>query len=159
MELKLSDAFIHKEEISDMEVTAHMLNINYGHNQDLMKKCKKLEEYSTFIAMIRNYQKTEQNLSTAIQLAMEKCIHNDILADILKKERTVIMNNLLTEFDEEGYKEMLLEEGFEDGFTKGEEKFSALTAKLLEAKRYADLEKSTKDSAFREALYREFHIA
>lgn len=117
--LKLSDAFIHPEEIPDIEVTAHMLNINFGHNKKLMDKCKKLEEYAVFIAMIRKYLKTGMETETAIQLAMDECIRNDILAEILRKEKVVVMNSILTELDEQAYAEGLREDGFADGFEDG----------------------------------------
>ena len=80
--LRLSDAFIYPEEISDIEVTAHMLNINYGHNKELMNKCRKLKEYAVFIAMIRKYRESGMETEEAIQLAMDECIRNDILAEI-----------------------------------------------------------------------------
>ncbi len=41
---------------------------------------------------------------------------------------------------------------------EGETKFATLTARLLEAKRYEELEKATKDMEFRRQLYQEFHI-
>ncbi len=50
------------------------------------------------------------------------------------------------------------EKGREEGRTEGETKFATLTARLLEAKRYEELEKATKDMEFRRQLYQEFHI-
>ena len=45
MELKLSDCFENTDnEAPCLECTATMLNINYGHNQELMKHCRRLEE-------------------------------------------------------------------------------------------------------------------
>ena len=117
--LRLSDAFIHPEEISDIEVTAHMFNINFGHNKELMDKCKKLKEYAAFISIIRKYRETGMEIETAIQLAMDECIKNDILAEILRKEKMIVMNSILTEFDEQAYAEGLREDGFEDGFADG----------------------------------------
>ena len=43
-ELKLSDAFRQPTEHPDVEVVAHMININYGHNMELMNRCRKLKE-------------------------------------------------------------------------------------------------------------------
>lgn len=113
--LRLSDAFMHPEEISDIEVTAHMLNINFGHNKELMDKCRKLKEYAFFIATIRKYQETGIETETAIQLAMDECIRNDILAEILRKEKVIVMNSILTEFDEQAYAEGLREDGLRQG--------------------------------------------
>lgn len=43
--LKLSDAF---KASSDIEVTVTMINVNYGHNKELMDACKPLAEYSMY---------------------------------------------------------------------------------------------------------------
>ena len=56
---------------------------------------------------------------TAIQFTMDECIRNDILAEILRKEKVVVMNSILTELDEQAYAEGLREDGFEDGFENG----------------------------------------
>ncbi len=37
-----------------------MLNINYGHNKELMLKCKKLEEYSEFVALVRKFREDKE---------------------------------------------------------------------------------------------------
>lgn len=37
--LNLSDAFINKDREADLELRVRMLNINYGHNKELMEKC------------------------------------------------------------------------------------------------------------------------
>ena len=43
MELKLSDCFeATDDEKSCLECTAIMLNINYGHNQELMHQCRRI---------------------------------------------------------------------------------------------------------------------
>ena len=114
-ELRLSDAFVHKESGGDIEVVAHMLNINYGHNKELMEKCEKLREYAILIATIRKYQEQGMDLEKAVSLALDECLEKGILTEILRKERAVIMNSILTEFDEEAYASMLRDEGFEDG--------------------------------------------
>lgn len=36
-----------------LECTALVLNVNYGHNKDLMERCKTLKEYAQFVAEIR----------------------------------------------------------------------------------------------------------
>ena len=114
-ELRLSDAFVHKESGGDIEVVAHMLNINYGHNKELMEKCEKLREYAILIATIRKYQEQRMDLEKAVSFALDECLEKGILTEILRKERAVIMNSILTEFDEESYASMLRDEGFEDG--------------------------------------------
>ena len=52
--MTISDSFSSK---SDIEVTVTMINVNYGHNKELMDACKPLEEYAYFIDRVRVYQK------------------------------------------------------------------------------------------------------
>ena len=122
-ELRLSDAFQQPTEQPDIEVVAHMLNINYGHNKELMKRCRKLKEYAQFIDIIRHYLKGNEHLSNeqAISKAIDDCIQNNILRDILQKERLRVMASILSEFDEVGYKEMIRQEAYEDAYEEGHE--------------------------------------
>ena len=120
-ELRLSDAFQQPTEQPDIEVVAHMLNINYGHNKELMERCQKLKEYAQFIDIIRHYLKENKQWSNeqAISKAIDDCIQNNILRDILQKERLRVMASILSEFDEVGYKEMIREEAYEEAYEEG----------------------------------------
>ena len=120
-ELRLSDAFQQPTTQPDIEVVAHMLNINYGHNKELMERCRKLKEYAQFIDIIRHYLRENKQWSNeqAISKAIDDCIQNNILRDILQKERLRVMASILSEFDEVGYKEMIQDEAIEDGEIRG----------------------------------------
>ena len=120
-ELRLSDAFQQPTAQPDIEVVAHMLNINYGHNKELMERCQKLKEYAQFIDIIRHYLRENEHWSNeqAISKAIDDCIQNNILRDILQKERLRVMASILSEFDEVGYKEMIQDEAYEDGVEYG----------------------------------------
>lgn len=77
MELHLSDAFIqsdHEHGKPCLECTARVYNINYGHNKDLMKRCRTLEEYSIFISRISGYVREDVPLKDAIDTAVQDCI-------------------------------------------------------------------------------------
>ena len=120
-ELRLSDAFQQPTVQPDIEVVAHMLNINYGHNKELMERCRKLKEYAQFIDIIRHYLRENKQWSNeqAISKAIDDCIQNNILRDILQKERLRVMASILSEFDEVGYKEMIREEAYEEAYEEG----------------------------------------
>ena len=122
-ELRLSDAFQQPTVQPDIEVVAHMLNINYGHNKELMERCQKLKEYAQFIDIIRHYLKENEHWSNeqAISKAIDDCIKNNILRDILQKERLRVMASILSEFDEVGYKEMIRQEAYEDAYEEAYE--------------------------------------
>ena len=50
--LRLSDAFQSKG--GCLECEAVMLNINYGHNRELLEKCGRLEEYACLLILSEN---------------------------------------------------------------------------------------------------------
>ena len=129
-ELRLSDAFQQPTTQPDIEVVAHMLNINYGHNKELMERCRKLKEYAQFIDIIRHYLRENKQWSNeqAISKAIDDCIKNNILRDILQKERLRVMASILSEFDEVGYKEMIRQEAYEDAY---EEVYEEISVKSL----------------------------
>ena len=106
--LKLSDAFQHEGGCLECEAT--MLNINYGKNHELMEKCRRLEEYSIFIATVRKYAVDRPaGLEFAISSAIDECIAKDVLKDVLIEQRGAIMNYVLEYFDKEMYERDLRE--------------------------------------------------
>ena len=120
-ELKLSSLFIGngKGKAPALECTALVLNVNYGQNKELMERCKTLKEYAQFIAIIRRNLATGMKHQEAVEQAIDKCVQNDILAEILRKNRSEIMNSILTEWDENEYREFLKEESWKDGHESG----------------------------------------
>ena len=120
--MKLSNLFIEngKGKQPSLECTALVLNVNYGHNKDLMERCKTLKEYAQFIAEIRRNLSFGMKAQEAVEEAVEKCIQNDILAGILRKNRGEIVDSILTEWDEDEYRDYLKEEGIKIGEERGE---------------------------------------
>ena len=98
--LKLSDAFSKAKEKACMELEAEVLDINYGKNKELMESCRPLMEYSYFVQKTKEYSKTLER-DQAIELAVDECIKENILKDILIKNRAEVVDMLLTEYDEE----------------------------------------------------------
>lgn len=167
MELKLSDCFENtNNDAPCLECTATMLNINYGHNQELMKHCRRLEEYSIFVQCVREYIQSEPSVENALEKAIDTCINQDVLADFLKKHRAEVTNMILTTYDKDLYektlKEDAREEGREEGLMEGRAETRAelnqLTICLLNAKRYNDLEHAAKDIEYQKKLLKEFGI-
>ena len=138
--LKLSDAF--SEGSACLECKVRLLNINYGHNRDILEKCRRLEEYAIFVAKVRMYQKnTQYTLKQAIIQAMEECIKEGILTDILTKQKAEVLGVLLSTFNKELYEKNLKEDayyegekiGFSNGVVKGaHEKLRTQIEKKLE---------------------------
>ena len=112
--LKLSDAFEKREEEPAVECVAKFININYGHNQELMEKCERLNHYSYFVACVRDYLKKGYNQKDAVTCAVNECIEKGILKDVLQKHRAEVVDMFLTTFDKKMYKEALREEAREE---------------------------------------------
>ena len=159
MELRLSDCFENTDnEAPCLECTATMLNINYGHNQELMKHCRRLKEYSIFVQCVREYIQSEPSVEDALEKAIDTCIHQDVLADFLKKHRAEVTNMILTTYDKDLYEKTLKEDAREEGFKEGLDEARALTKYLVKAKRYNDLERAAEDIEYQKKLLKELGI-
>ncbi len=134
--LRLSDAFMTPTDRNDYEFTATVYNINLGKNTELLDSCDSLRGYSILIDRIRTNSLT-MSLEDAVDEAVKWCIENGILVDVLEEERSAVMLEMLTEFDEKTYEEGLREEGREEGREQGRKEERANTER--ERKRADDL--------------------
>ena len=138
---KLSDSFANKEVQGDLELAVTMLNVNYGHNAELMKKCKALNGYSLYISKFREY--TEENgipREEAAQKAIEYCIDNDVMVDFFEERRKEVVGMML-EVTEEIIQDLIrdleddkeeLAQRLETEFKEHQEKMQQLQAKIRE---------------------------
>ena len=117
--LRLTDAFIKREETPCLECIALVLNINFGKNRELMEACRKLYEYSYFVSEVQGLLQEGMSLETAIDRTVRRCIRENILKEFLEKHRAEVRNVILTEFDEELYRQLVDKEGREDGEAAG----------------------------------------
>ena len=107
----------------------HLFRFLFKDKRELLEKCRRLEEYSEFVSRIYDALSKGMSLKRAIETAMDSCIEEGILKDVLIRQKTEVMHMLLTEFDEKKYKRSVYQDGYEDGvregeisgFTKGEE--------------------------------------
>ncbi len=118
-ELYLSDSFETGRGTGCLECRAVMLNINRGHNKELMVKCRRVWEYAEFIAEVNDNLSKNMSLKRAIKNAMDNCIEKEILMDILVKNRAEVMHMLLTQYDEEKHMRDTYKEGYEEGEAAG----------------------------------------
>lgn len=139
MVLKLSDAFQLPETettmIPALECTAVMLNINYGHNEELLNKCKPLKDYSIFTTKIKEYKHTGLSLEDAVDKAIDECIEEGVLMDILLRHRTLAKNTILTEYNEKKRRKLDRKAGFEDGLECGIERGIEQTLQIIISKK------------------------
>lgn len=94
------------------------LNINHGHNKELMDKCKPLSDYSYFIAEIRKNLET-MSMEQAVAAAVDTCIKEDILQDFLLEQKAEVIAMSIYEYNEEYVKKTLHEEGYDEGYDAG----------------------------------------
>ena len=166
MELKLSEAFQSDNPNPVLECRARMININLGHNQELMEDCKRLWDYSYFIAEVNKNLDKGDMLEKAIKKAMDECINKGVLLDILEKSRNEVFDMLLTEYDEklhmktlyEQGKEAGREEGLEEGQDMERERINKLYSILLAEKRTDELAKAVNDEKYLEELLRRYNL-
>ena len=121
--LRLSDLFEKGGEgrTPALECTTVMLNINYGHNRELMEKCRRLKEYAIFVDRVRKNLETKKSLEEAIMQTIDDCIRDEILKDILIQQKAEVVQMILETFDQEKYEKAVKNEAFEDGYQAGKE--------------------------------------
>ena len=115
-----------------LELEVKVLNINEGRNAAIVNRCRKLAEYSAFIARINAYWKETRDLEEAIKKAIKYCEKHDILKEYLQIHGSEVLNMILNEWNTEDAIAFAREEGREDGLEDGLEKGREEIFKLLE---------------------------
>ena len=118
-EMRLSDSFKKTGEEPAVECVAKVININYGHNQELLDSCKRLHDYSYFVARVREYIKLGCSHKEAIVCTVDECISKGILEDVLRKHRAEVEDMFLTTFDKKLYEKAVKMEAREEGRAEG----------------------------------------
>ena len=113
-EFLLSELFHPTSNEPALELKAVMLNINKGHNQELMNACHTLRDYSEYVARIRTYS-GELPFADAVEKAITECIQENILRDFLLKNRAEAKAMSIYEYDEAKTMRMFRDEGYEEG--------------------------------------------
>lgn len=81
-----------------------------------MDKCHRLWEYSEFVSEVETNIQRGMRREDAIQAAVNHCIEQNILADILKSEKSEVLHMIfLTEYDEKKHLRHTFAEGKEEG--------------------------------------------
>ena len=105
-----------------LELVVRVININEGRNKDIAARCKKLSEYSAFVARVRSFEKELGDRKEAIKDAVKYCQKHDILGMFLKLHAGEVLNMLFTEWNMEDAIAVAREDGWEDGREEGMEK-------------------------------------
>ena len=120
-ELKLSDMFKAPpvSRTPALECIATMLNINYGHNKELMEKCQRLREYAVFVETVRQELSSGTDFDQSVANAVDICINGNILKDILTDQKSEVIQMILETYDEELHNKTLKQEGYLEGLNTG----------------------------------------
>ena len=175
--LSLSDCF--ENPGGDIEVIAHVYNINPGHR--LPDCCRPLEDYSQFVSAYRD-RITSVGAEQAANEALDSLPDGEVKNYILSQKGEVI-DMLLTEYDEEETLRVVAEDakaegeaigiakgeaigvakgeaiGVAKGRTLGEDQLASLISAMVQggADQEAILKVST-DPAYRKEMYAKYHI-
>ncbi len=88
-------------------------------NRELMKRCRKLEEYAIFVGKIRERTAAGLPLREAVDKTTDECIQRNILKNFLVKHRGEVREMVLTTFDQESYERITKEYGKQQGIQTG----------------------------------------
>lgn len=125
--LRLSDSYERPEKEPALECRVQVINVNYGKNRDMMEKCPKLYEYSYLVAKIRENQASGKTLEGAISAALEDCLAQGYLTELLTTYRREVTGMLLYEYDERKH----LKNTYKEGQYKGRQQKAYQTARNL----------------------------
>ena len=141
-----------------LECRAVVLNINYGKNRELMEKCKPLLDYSQFIFYIRENIRSGYTPQTSVNLAVDRCLKEDVLTDVLKEHRQEVVAMFLDEYDDEIFTKRMYKAIAEESRAKAQEQINQLNKFLVRDERQEDLLKSFSDSRFQKKLLEEYGL-
>ena len=97
------------------EWTAQVINIGGNHNEDLLKKCKALYDYCSYVNRVKGNLKAGMPKNDAVGEAVDYAIKENFLDGFFKVQKSEVMNMSLTEFDQEEYDRNRRREGILEG--------------------------------------------
>jgi predicted transposase/invertase (TIGR01784 family) len=111
---KLESLGLPEKDTPALELTVRVININEGRNGAIAARCKKLAEYSAFVAKVRSFEKEFGSREEAIKKAVNDCQKYDILREFLKLHASEVLNMLYTEWNMDDALAVRYEEGREE---------------------------------------------
>ena len=106
------------------------LNINEGHNRELLEQCQTLREYAQYVTKVRKYAK-EMNLDEAVERTVNECIQEGILKDFLRANRNEVIAMSIFEYDKEEEEKKLRKAEYEAGIQVGRQEGIQATKKEI----------------------------
>ncbi|WP_035771355.1 hypothetical protein [Butyrivibrio sp. FCS006] len=180
---RLSELFQRPVEDPSIELVVTCLNVNEGHNKELMKACQTLNGYSKFVSKVRKYReksitKYDETHSTPVKLladnsevmkgilaaaintAIDECIKEDILKSFFIEYREEVTEVAIIEYSSERHiqyeKEESYNSGYDSGLNSGIKNTTDLFSWLFKNGRAKDVERATNDPEFLNKLFEEY---
>ena len=111
-EIKLSDMFELPVDKPEIEIEVRVINING--DADILKRCKTLHNYMTFVNKVRHKTDVDKlDIRTAVIKAIDECIEEGILVDFFEEHREEVVEVSIYDYDEEKTRKTLFEEAKE----------------------------------------------
>ena len=117
-ENSLSDSYENLIGEPKLELKVVTLNINEGHNKELMEQCQILREYAQYVAKVRKYTK-EMSLDESVERAVVECIREGILENFLWANRNEVIAMSIFEYNKDEEEKKLRKAEFEFGREEG----------------------------------------
>ncbi len=142
-----------------------VININKGHNAELMEACKDLCDYAEYTYRVRKYAES-MSIEAAVDKSIKECIREGILKDFLEKHRTEARAMSIYEYNEEEHMRMEREDAFEDGRKLGledgqkigQEKILNLISKMSVDGMADQISRLAKEPAFYEEMIKKYNL-
>lgn len=127
--LKLSSMYENETDEPDLELKVTMLNINAGHNKELLENCHILGEYAQYVDRVRKYA-TQMDLNHAVERAITECIQEGILTEFLQRNRAEVFKVSIFEYDKEKEEKKLRKAEYEHGLEDGKRSMLTLLERM-----------------------------
>ena len=118
-EFRLSSAYENPTDDPDLELRVTILNVNDGHNLELIEHCRTLKDYAKYVARVRKYVTQNIPLEEAFTRAVDECIEEGILAEFLVKNKAEVIKVSIYEYDKEFEEKKLRKAEYEAGVEAG----------------------------------------
>lgn len=118
---RLSELFEREEENPELELAVTVLNINPGHNGELLEKCESLNGYRRFVEKVREKKKSGGEIEEVVRRCVDECIAEGILADFFRAHKEEIVEMSIFEFNQELHDKTLFGDGVAAGREEGRE--------------------------------------
>ena len=117
---KLTLAEMFEKHVDNPQIDLQVKVIDINGDAEILKKCKSLRGYMTFVEKVRKKTDDEKiNVREAVIQAIDECIEENILVDFFKEHREEIVEVSIYDYEEEKVRKTLADEAREEGLAEG----------------------------------------